>query len=153
MDKEKHAPDTELPTRELPSRELPARRHDHSSSGLGNRAAGSAAAALAPYEAMMTTLGEPGGELASESANEQLWRQANLDALTGLPNRYLFQDRLRQELKKAQRDGALLAPSIKSTTGWAASRAMRCWWKRPPASTAACAPPTPWRGWAATSSP
>ncbi|MDB5748864.1 MAG: hypothetical protein JWP72_3712 [Massilia sp.] len=33
--------------------------------------------------------------------DEQIWRQTNFDALTGLPNRRLFVDRLEQELKKA----------------------------------------------------
>ena len=35
---------------------------------------------------------------------ELIWRQANYDALTGLPNRRLFLDRLTQELKKADRE-------------------------------------------------
>jgi len=39
---------------------------------------------------------------------ELIWKQANFDLLTGLPNRYMFQDRLAQELKKAQRAGTLL---------------------------------------------
>ncbi|MDP3037105.1 MAG: PAS domain S-box protein, partial [Rhodocyclaceae bacterium] len=34
---------------------------------------------------------------------ETIWRQANYDSLTELPNRRLFLDRLRQEVKKAQR--------------------------------------------------
>ena len=32
-----------------------------------------------------------------------IWREANYDALTGLPNRRLFLDRLQQEIRKAQR--------------------------------------------------
>src|SRR5471032_3074258 len=43
-----------------------------------------------------------------ESA-EQIWHQANFDALTALPNRHMFHDRLRQEIKKAQREGLFLA--------------------------------------------
>src|SRR5471032_959572 len=43
-----------------------------------------------------------------ESA-EQIWHQANFDALTALPNRHMFHDRLRQEMKKAQREGLFLA--------------------------------------------
>ena len=39
---------------------------------------------------------------------ELIWRQANFDLLTGLPNRYMFQDRLAQEIKKAHRGGSLL---------------------------------------------
>ncbi|MDO9244574.1 MAG: EAL domain-containing protein, partial [Rhodocyclaceae bacterium] len=34
---------------------------------------------------------------------ETIWRQANYDSLTELPNRRLFLDRLQQEVKKAQR--------------------------------------------------
>jgi len=34
-------------------------------------------------------------------AELQIWRHANFDALTGLPNRRLFQDRLAQEIRKA----------------------------------------------------
>jgi diguanylate cyclase (GGDEF)-like protein/PAS domain S-box-containing protein len=37
--------------------------------------------------------------------DELIWRHANFDALTGLPNRRLFFDRLEQELKKAQGAG------------------------------------------------
>ena len=37
---------------------------------------------------------------ASESI---IWKQANFDALTGLPNRRMFHDRLAQEIKKANR--------------------------------------------------
>lgn len=40
---------------------------------------------------------------------ELVWRQANYDTLTGLPNRNLFYDRLNQEVKKMQRGGHLLA--------------------------------------------
>ncbi|MEO8333088.1 MAG: EAL domain-containing protein [Gallionella sp.] len=39
----------------------------------------------------------------------QLWRQANFDTLTGLPNRDMFQDRLAQEIKKSKRSGQPLA--------------------------------------------
>ncbi len=42
-------------------------------------------------------------------AEETIWRQANYDPLTDLPNRRLFQDRLRQEMRKAQRAGVYLA--------------------------------------------
>ncbi|NEX63754.1 EAL domain-containing protein [Noviherbaspirillum sp. 17J57-3] len=38
-----------------------------------------------------------------------IWRQANFDALTGLPNRSMFHDRLEQALKKAQRNDAGVA--------------------------------------------
>lgn len=38
-----------------------------------------------------------------------IWRQANFDALTQLPNRSMFYERVGQELKKAQRSGHQLA--------------------------------------------
>jgi len=40
---------------------------------------------------------------------EQIWRHANFDALTGLPNRRLFREHLRQELEKGSPAGARLA--------------------------------------------
>ncbi len=36
-------------------------------------------------------------------SEQEVWRQANFDALTQLPNRRLFRDRLEQEVKKASR--------------------------------------------------
>lgn len=42
-------------------------------------------------------------------AEEMIWRQANLDTLTGLPNRQMFHDRLDQEIKKAHRASCQLA--------------------------------------------
>ena len=42
-------------------------------------------------------------------AEELIWKQANFDALTGLPNRRMFLDRLAQDLLKAQRSGHRLA--------------------------------------------
>lgn len=39
----------------------------------------------------------------------QLWKQANFDTLSGLPNRDMFQDRLSQEIKKSERSGLPLA--------------------------------------------
>ncbi len=42
-------------------------------------------------------------------SDELIWRQANLDMLTGLPNRYMFHDRLEQEIRRARRDGEGLA--------------------------------------------
>ncbi|AMK77447.1 MULTISPECIES: sensor domain-containing diguanylate cyclase [Methylomonas] len=40
---------------------------------------------------------------------EQLWKQANFDPLTGIGNRRLFYDRLEQDIKKAQRGGWFVA--------------------------------------------
>ncbi len=39
-----------------------------------------------------------------KQAEELIWKQANYDALTGLPNRRMFRDRLEQEVKKAHRN-------------------------------------------------
>ena len=44
-----------------------------------------------------------------KEAEELIWKQANFDALTGLPNRRMFRDRLEQELKKSQRSKQMLA--------------------------------------------
>ncbi|MDO6442843.1 MULTISPECIES: EAL domain-containing protein [unclassified Marinobacter] len=42
-------------------------------------------------------------------SDELIWRQANYDFLTDLPNRYMFQDRLEQEIRKSLRHDSLLA--------------------------------------------
>ncbi|OIQ82725.1 cyclic di-GMP phosphodiesterase Gmr [mine drainage metagenome] len=42
-------------------------------------------------------------------AEQLIWRQANFDFLTGLPNRQMFHDRLDQDIKKAHRAGLPLA--------------------------------------------
>jgi len=44
-----------------------------------------------------------------KQAEELIWRQANFDLLTGLPNRSRFYDRLQQEIKKTTRSGEKLA--------------------------------------------
>jgi diguanylate cyclase (GGDEF)-like protein len=46
---------------------------------------------------------------ASRRSAELVWQQANFDQLTALPNRHMFHDRLAQEMKKARREGLLLA--------------------------------------------
>ncbi|MET0319541.1 MAG: diguanylate cyclase [Duganella sp.] len=38
-----------------------------------------------------------------KASEERIWRQANFDGLTGLPNRRMFHERLRQEMKKSDR--------------------------------------------------
>jgi len=42
-------------------------------------------------------------------SDELIWRQANYDFLTGLPNRYMFQDRLEQEIRRSKREKLRLA--------------------------------------------
>lgn len=42
-------------------------------------------------------------------AKETIWHQANFDALTGLPKRSMFRDRLEHEIQKAVRGGQRLA--------------------------------------------
>ncbi|MDB5935960.1 MAG: hypothetical protein JWQ01_3304 [Massilia sp.] len=42
-------------------------------------------------------------------STELIWHQANFDELTGLPNRHMFMDRLRQEARKADRGASFLA--------------------------------------------
>jgi diguanylate cyclase (GGDEF)-like protein/PAS domain S-box-containing protein len=42
-------------------------------------------------------------------AEDMIWRQANYDSVTQLPNRSLFHDRLEQEMRKTQRKGQVLA--------------------------------------------
>ncbi len=44
-----------------------------------------------------------------KASTELIWRQANFDELTGLPNRHMFLDRLRQEMRKADRGDQFLA--------------------------------------------
>ncbi|HEY0846767.1 MAG TPA: EAL domain-containing protein [Noviherbaspirillum sp.] len=41
--------------------------------------------------------------------DDLVWKQANFDSLTGLPNRLMFRDRLEQEIRKAHRAGLLMA--------------------------------------------
>ena len=44
-----------------------------------------------------------------KASEELIWNQANYDALTGLPNRRMFHDRLEQEIKKSHRAGLKMA--------------------------------------------
>lgn len=52
-------------------------------------------------------------QMQAESARKEngalIWRQANFDLLTNLPNRRMFYDRLEQEMKKSDRTGLPLA--------------------------------------------
>ncbi len=41
--------------------------------------------------------------------DELIWKQANYDALTNLPNRRLFEDRLEHAIKKAKRDNSVVS--------------------------------------------
>ena len=51
-----------------------------------------------------------GSDITNKVRSDKLiWRQANYDFLTDLPNRYMFQDRLEQEIRKAHRQSSLLA--------------------------------------------
>lgn len=44
-----------------------------------------------------------------KKSDQVIWHQANIDALTQLPNRRLFIDRLEQDIRKAHRNGSTLA--------------------------------------------
>ncbi len=44
-----------------------------------------------------------------KKSEEMILHQANFDALTGLPNRYMFRDRIEQEIRQAQQTGHPLA--------------------------------------------
>lgn len=44
-----------------------------------------------------------------KQSDELIWKQANFDLLTGLPNRHMFYDRLEHEIKKAHRGSSGLA--------------------------------------------
>jgi len=44
-----------------------------------------------------------------KESEDLIWKQANFDKVTGLPNRHMFHDRLEQEIKKASRNGLSMA--------------------------------------------
>jgi len=44
-----------------------------------------------------------------KQSEELIWRQANFDSLTGLPNRHMFHEQFQQEIKKTQRSNLPLA--------------------------------------------
>jgi diguanylate cyclase (GGDEF)-like protein/PAS domain S-box-containing protein len=44
-----------------------------------------------------------------KESEDLIWRQANFDLLTGLPNRHMFNDRLAQEIKKSHRASLKMA--------------------------------------------
>ena len=70
---------------------------------LGYREAPSADPALARYGAEFAA--RLSVALSNSARDERLYRQAHFDALTGLPNRLLFRDRLAQELATATASG------------------------------------------------
>ena len=89
----------------------------------------------------------------------EIERLAYSDELTGLPNRRLLLDRLQHAMAREVREGRFgallfidLTTSRRSTTASATRWATRCCARSPRAWPAACAPKTPWRGWAATNS-
>jgi nitrogen fixation/metabolism regulation signal transduction histidine kinase len=96
-----------------------------------------------------------------EVATAHAYKLAQHDILTGLPNRSLLNQRLRQILAQTQRDGTHVAclfldfdhfkPSG-STTRSATMREISSCKRSPNGSPAPCANPTPWRAWAATNS-
>jgi diguanylate cyclase (GGDEF)-like protein/PAS domain S-box-containing protein len=57
-------------------------------------------------EGVVTTLTDITEKKESEAL---IWQHANFDALTGMPNRRMFRDRLEQAIKKCKRDNLLLA--------------------------------------------
>ena len=73
--------------------------------------------AIVEVEVTATYLAQDGGEyfcfirdITERKQSEALiWKQANFDVLTGLPNRSMFHDRMAQEIKKANRTGHQLA--------------------------------------------
>jgi diguanylate cyclase (GGDEF)-like protein len=58
---------------------------------------------------LQTTSGTAAIAIEQRQLADQLAYQAHHDALTGLPNRLLFQERLRQEIAQSRRSGAMLA--------------------------------------------
>lgn len=44
-----------------------------------------------------------------KESDDLIWKQANFDMLTGLPNRHMFYDRLAQEIRKSHRAGLKMA--------------------------------------------
>jgi len=45
----------------------------------------------------------------TKESDELIWKQANFDTLTGLPNRHMFHDRMAQKIEKACHDGLKIA--------------------------------------------
>ncbi len=94
-----------------------------------------------------------------EVATAHAYKLAQHDILTGLPNRSLLNQRLKQILAQAVRDNLQVAclfldfdhfKRINDTLGHDA--ATSCCNRSRSGSRAPCARATPWRGWAATSS-
>ncbi len=123
--------------------------------------------ALSSVSLIKTSRGEPSHfvSLAQDiterkALEEKLEYQAFHDALTGLPNRTLLMDRLRQALARMGRRETSVAvmfmtwtTSSSSTTPWATRLATICWSRLALGSRGACGPRTPLPAWAVTSSP
>jgi len=100
------------------------------------------------------------GHPTASSAEERLLHDALHDELTGLPNRALFMDRLKQSMERSRREPERLTivlfststASRSSTTASVTWSETSCWSRSPPRSLRRCGRPTPLRGWAATNS-
>ncbi|MES2758325.1 MAG: diguanylate cyclase [Pseudomonadota bacterium] len=80
----------------------------------------SATAGVQEYEYIFAPAVDEGGSVAAiagtarniterKAAEEESWKWANFDVLTGLPNRRLFRDRLEQDLRHSERTGVPIA--------------------------------------------
>ena len=95
-----------------------------------------------------------------KKTEDLIWKQANFDALTGLPNRQLMLERLEQELKKGQRSSHPLAllfidldrfKEVNDSLGHAKGDMLLV--QAGAGSLPMSGKPTPWRVWGGTNSP
>ena len=70
---------------------------------------GQSVAFLSPSGTLLGYTGTITDITENKRAEELIWKQANFDLLTGLPNRIMFMDRLKQEIKKSHRANLPLA--------------------------------------------